>query len=412
MASFHFNRFSGETAASQWSRYLQVEAYISDVGDIVSRNMDEIRSTMHDASAEQRQAFHQLCGALDNGFNEVTRHLRDVTHGIADLRSEINGMAAMLDWRLSLMIEEQRIATALLGELAQLLRIPDSQKQRVYYIEQGLKYLKSAIREGIDSAFFTDALEEFKKAEQIERKDYFTLNRIGHIYLYSRLYMDIPLSEQYFRDSARYAYAEAIADGTATTSRLTPKGDLPQSYSKNPFDAATAEAYLYAGRACYLQRKLPQAVANARNAYQLMPEFLEAGFEQAKYLAASDRDDEAATVLLTVMVQDRSFVVKMWLDSDLGSKERILKLVGEVRAKAISLVKRELSRSRDNIIALGGGVGALFDELERQLSTTSAMTVLDVLKVLDVLTVGGANDFDKALAALQELHMITVRNKE
>ena len=179
MSTFHFNSSSGENINSQWTRHLQAQSYIADIGEIVSQNKKDMQATFQSASAEQRQALQQVCGTLDDGFREVSQHLQKINCNISELRGEISAMAAMLDWKLSLMIEEQRLTNELLGQVVQLLRIPDSQKQRAYHIEQGMKYLKNALREGIDSTFYADALEGFKAAERIERKDYITLNRIG-----------------------------------------------------------------------------------------------------------------------------------------------------------------------------------------------------------------------------------------
>lgn len=410
MATFHYNAFSGESAASQWSRYLQTQSYVSDIGEIVAQNRRDLQATIQVASADQRQAFQQVCGTLEDGFREVSQHLQEVNCNISELRGEISAMASMLDWKLSLMIEEQRLTNQLLGQVVQLLRIPDSQKQRAYYIEQGLKYLKNALREGIDSTFFADALEGFRAAEQIERKDYITLNRIGQIHLYSRQHMNIAIAEDYFLKSAREALAEATAAGAplyvarakqllavgdkiaaiklvreATSMGLSEAKDFVESglmHSASPHEAAAAEAYLYAGRACYLQQKLPQATGHAANAYRLAPEFLEAAFEQAKYLAANNQDDEAAAVLQVVIAKDRYFAVKTLTDADLGSKQTVLKLLGKFHAKAISRATQEFGRCRD-IITIGSGARAVFDEVERHLSINS---FLAAMKALDMLT--------------------------
>ncbi|MFA5911365.1 MAG: hypothetical protein WC815_21525 [Vicinamibacterales bacterium] len=382
MATFHYNRFSGESANSQWSRYLQTQSYISEIGEIVSQNRKDLQATLNAASAEQKQAFQQVCGTLNDGFREVSQHLQDINCNISELRGEISDMAAMLDWKLSLMIEEQRLTNQLLGHVVRLLRIPDSQKQRAYHIEQGLKYLKNAIREGINSTFYADALEGFREAERIERKDYITLNRIGQIHLYSRQHMDIPLAEEYFLKSAREAFAEENAGGTPTATHLVPKGDQPLIYSDSPFKAATAEAYVYAARACYLQQKLPQAATHAGNAYRLVPEFLEAGFEQAKYLAANGQDDEAVAVLRAVIGKDRYFAVKTLTDADLAGRKPVLELLGDFHAKAISQATREFRGCAD-IITNGSEGRPVFMEAEHHLSQNS---FLSAMKALDVLT--------------------------
>jgi len=58
MATFHYNRFSGESVNSQWSRYLQNQSYISDIGEIVSQNRKDLQATLNAASAEQKKSVY------------------------------------------------------------------------------------------------------------------------------------------------------------------------------------------------------------------------------------------------------------------------------------------------------------------------------------------------------------------
>ena len=287
----------------------------------------------------------------------------------------------MLDWNLSLMIEQQRLTNQLLGHIAKLLRIPDSQKQRVYHIEQGLKYFKNASLEGIDSTFYTDAMEGFREAEHIEHKDYITLNYIGQIHLYSQQYMDFPLAQQYFMKSAREAFAEANVGGTITSSSFRPGSHQLLIYDESPYKAATAEAYLYAGRACYLQQKLPEAIEYAAKAYDMVPAFVEAGFEQAKYLAAIGQEDEAAKILETVINKDRYYSTKTLLDADLLSKKPVLKLLETIQTKAVSKAKQKYDQCF-HMMTIGSKARNIVEEIKSHLAKNS---FLSAMKALDLL---------------------------
>jgi hypothetical protein len=330
MASFYINRHSNESVNSQWIRYLQTNAYIRDIESIVIQNRNELQSTIQNTSSEQIRAIHQVCGALNEGFAEVSSHLKNINSNISELRGEISEMASMLDWKLTMLIEEQRVTNELLSQITKMLRIPDSQKQRVYHIEQGLKYLKSALSEGIDSSYFLDSFDNFKQAEKIEKNDYFTLNRIGLIYLYSKQFLNISLAEEYFLKSAREAFVEAFVGGTSTSNNLIPTGSQSTIYSENPFKVATAEAYIYAGRACYLQHKFIEAITFAGKAFNLVPGFIEAGFEQAKYLAANNQEIESVQILEKILEKDPYFSIKILQDPDLISKKLVLDFIENI----------------------------------------------------------------------------------
>ncbi len=382
MASFYIDRHSSESVNSQWIKHLQTNAYIRDIDSIVSQNRNELQTTIQNASAEQTKAIQQVCGSLNDGFAEVSSHLKNINSNISELRGEISEMAAMLDWRLSMLIEEQRLTNQLLGHIAQILRIPDSQKQRVYYIEQGLKYLKNAYLEGINSPFFIDAMEGFIEAEKIEKKDYITLNRIGQIYLYSQKYLNIPLAQEYFLKSAREAMVEANAGGTTVSNHFTPSGNQPLIYSQNPFTAAQAEAYLYASRTCYLQQKYSEAIELAGKAYQLIPEFVEAGFEQAKYLAANNQENEAAQVLETVINKDRLFSIKTLNDKDLASKPQILKLLERLQQSVISIANKELQECTNSMCS-NSKASSILNEIQNNISKNSFLAGMKALDLLN-----------------------------
>src|SRR5437016_5125349 len=115
MSTFYFNRHSTENINSQWIRHLQTQSYVEDIGGIVSQNREDLQSTLQNASAEQREAMQKVCGTLDAVFTEVGRYLQEIDCSVSELRGEISAIASMLDWKLSLLIEEQRLTNQLLG---------------------------------------------------------------------------------------------------------------------------------------------------------------------------------------------------------------------------------------------------------------------------------------------------------
>jgi len=382
MATFYYDRESNEDVKSQWSRYLKTEAKNGSTKGIVEKTKSDLQIIFSLRSSSQIKAGNYVLGSLDGGLGEVNRRLEDINFNISELRGEINAMASMLDWKLSLMIEEQRLTNQLLANISELLRIPDSQKQRVYHIEQGLKYLKNAVIENIDSPFYIDALENFKEAEKIERKDYITLNKIGLIYLYSEKHFNFAASEEYFLKSAREAFAEHNAGGTTTSNYLKASGNDQSIYSRSPYKIATAEAYLYAGRACYLQKKFSEAADFAGKAFVLVPEFTEAGFEQAKYYAADDHEIEAAKTLENVINKDRYFWIKTLTDEDLASKQTILELLEKFRRRTTEEAALGLEQCR-KLASPQSNAKGIIDEVEELVKTNgflSGMKALDILK--------------------------------
>lgn len=213
MAFFYYNQYSGESYDSQWKRYLQEGAYFNDINisleTLADQQLKGINKAIQGASKDQVSAIQEsteaICGTLDSGFELLSDTLHEISYGIDDLSNEVNKLASMLDWNLSLIIEQQRITNLLLGNIAVLLRIPDIQKERQYYIEQGIKFLKKAM---FDNDFYEHALNNLLKAKEIEETDFFVLHRIGLIYLYSPKHLDLKEAEKYFKEAAKFAIAE------------------------------------------------------------------------------------------------------------------------------------------------------------------------------------------------------------
>lgn len=353
MATFYYNPYSGESRSAQWLHHIQTQAYVGDIGEVVAssasgqtrllssivdRQTKAIAAQIQGASRSQIESFQAgteaICGKLTSGFSLMSDHLHDISYDIKDLHSEVSAMAAMLDWKLSLLVEQQRLSNLLMGNIAQLLRIPDIQKERQYYIEQGVKFLKNAT---LDQAFYEDALRNLRKAVSIEPTDFFALHRLGLVHMYSTEHLDLEVAEDYFRRAAKYAMAEAGVGGSAIQAALVGdvgKNLLDQLPTAKTLTLQAAESYLFAARACYIQGNLSGAADLAGKGFCLAPALLEAGFTQAKALAALNRDSEAITVLEAVIRTDRFYSLKVLSDLDLCPRHSTQDLLQRLRIEA------------------------------------------------------------------------------
>ena len=405
MATFYFNHDSGESSESQWTRHIQNKAYVEDVTKsvsnstgkqtrdfsvIVSRQTKEINDTIQSASREQVAAIQQstnaVCGTLDAGFDLLSNDLQDISYSIGAIRSELNAMASMLDWRLSLLIEQQRITNLLLGNIAILLRIPDIQKERQYHIEQGLKFLKNAI---FDSDFYEDSLSNLIKAEQIEPTDFFALHRIGLIYMYSPKHLGLIKAEEYFKKAAKYAIAESNAGAIVTNNFLADdvnRDFLEQTPTSDAIKLQAAESYLFAGRSCYIQGKLIEAADLASKGFNLVPQLVEAGFMQAKALSANNNETEAAIVLEKVINTDRFYSLKTLSDLDLCPKPSIQTLLKKLQKEATEEATKILMDCRHHMIS-GSNATDYIEKIERLANKNTYLTSKKAIDLLNKIRV-------------------------
>ena len=392
MSTFYYNNFSNKNRESQWIEHLQNQSYIEDVNKsfkdstkkqtqdfsgFISQQTKEFNNSIREASREQvlaiQESTNAVCGTLNAGFDLLSDNLQDISYSIDELRSEVSAMSSMLNWKLSLLIEHQRITNLLLGNIAVLLRIPDIQKERQYHIEQGIKFLKNAI---FDSDFYEDSLNNLLKAEKIEPADFFALHRIGLIYLYSQKHLELSKAEEYFKKAAKYAVAESNVGATITTNYLS--GDLnknlaEQKPSIDSIKLQAAEAYMFAGRSCYIQGKLNEAAEYARKGFSLVPQLVEAGFTQAKALAANNDETQAALVLEKVINTDRFYSLKTLSDLDLCPKPSIRSLLKKLQKEATDKAIGTLQYCKKQII-VGSNATEYLNKVERLINKNTYLT--------------------------------------
>ena len=414
MASFYYNLNSKENILSQWYNYIQNNEYVSDITKSVGQQTKEISGTISNQTkditsllSQQKLAFNNtiqqatseqihaikastnaVCGSIDIGFNLISDHLNEISFGFGEMRSEINTMSSMLDWKLTLLVEQQRITNLLLGNLAKLLRIPDIQKERQYHIEQGIKFLKNAI---YDNDFYIDSFTNLNKAEQIEPTDFFVLHKIGLIYMYSIHHLNIPKAEEYFKKSAKYAIAETNTGAIKSKNYLNEEQDDP--YSAKNIKIQAAEAYLFAGRCCYIQGKFDEAAKLAGTAFNLVPQMLEAGYTQAKSLSANNNESQAATVLEQVIREDRFYSLKIISDLDLSPKKPILQILKKLHNEAFIEAIEQMSFCQFRIQSNSQG-NNLLKRIEQLLENNNYLASKQAIDLLNKKFLYSLDTFD------------------
>ena len=393
MATFSFNPFSGESHLSQWNNHLRQQAHFSDITSAIKTQTNayrtEIRKARQDVTASLdattkaqaaaiSEASDVIVGSLEGGFSDVSEGLSGLSDGISDVQTSINDVGRMLDWRLTLMIDQQRISNLLIGNVALLLRIPDVQKERQYHIEQGFKHYKNA---AIDADLYQDALENLLEAEKREKADYVVLHRIGMLYLYAPTLLDLPKAEDYFKRAAKYAVVESDPAAMRVFNVLA--GDVSKTLADQSMDHdmvknVASDSFFQAGIACYAQEKYSLAAELARKAFDLTPAMLEARFVQAKAIAAGGNEDGAAEVLETLIGAEPFYSVKTATDMELAPKACIKEMLARLRDDAIRRAKERVAKCKAEMIP-SSKAKSLIAEFEAMLQRNS---YLDAIKTL------------------------------
>jgi hypothetical protein len=304
---------------------------------------DTVGSYISEASQEQIGAINSL--ADDIGF--LNYDLNRGFEGISSLLETTNETLLFINENLEMQLEVQRVGNVLLENIAKLLRVPDSEKQRQHHIELGCKFYTNTVK---DDDLFNDSLNEFLSAEKLMPQDYFVLHRIGMIYLFSKKNINIQLALEYFIRAAKYASVESDTDAARLANILT-----QNSYSHDEDDAEdlyentsiytdaeligqlAAESYEKAALACYILGDFEQAVIYAQKAKNLNP-VPKYGFKLSKYLARAGKSELAVTELNEAIEKLPKLFIGTYNDLDLLNESRILKLLKNKKAEKTNII--------------------------------------------------------------------------
>jgi alpha-tubulin suppressor-like RCC1 family protein len=302
--------------------------------------------------------------SLQEGFADVANGLEAVTEQQVRTNSLLEG----INQRMEMLIEEQRISNVLQENIAELLRIPDSQKQRQFHIEMGLKFFKNASK---DADLYQDSLKDLLAAEALLPADYFVLRQIGMLYLYAAPLVNLEKAANYLTRAGKYASVESHPDAVRlcnVVSKSVKTAFSSQSApSSNEIGAFAAETYRHGAAAHYALGNLGEAVRLIEKSARLDGCSYAIRFFKAKYLAAAGNEPEALSTLRTLPSDEATMeavaadldlakeVASIWLPEAAAARQKAeAEAKSEEEAKAKARAEKEASAKAEakRIVAL------------------------------------------------------------
>jgi ribosomal protein L7/L12 len=179
-----------------------VGKYINQASKEQVQAINQLGHTIGRGMKEQVQAINQLGITIERGMDILNEQMDFLSSQMTD----INKTLVFINRNMDIQIEQQKLSNLLLQNITELLRVPDSEKERQHSIELGIKFFVNASKDG---DLYADALEELLKAESLMKQDYFVLHRIGCIYLFVEKFLNPEKAFQYFVNAAKYASIES-----------------------------------------------------------------------------------------------------------------------------------------------------------------------------------------------------------
>ena len=295
------------------------DSYLNYVKDtkLVKYGADTVGKYINQASKEQVQVINQLGKAIGRGMNVLSNQM-----------SDINENLMFLNRTLDIQIEQQKLSNLLLQNIVELLRIPDSEKERQHSIELGIKFFVNASK---DEDLFIDALEELHKAESLMKQDYFVLHRIGCIYLYVEKCINPEKALEYFLRAGKYASVESDSSAVRLANVLTKKFNTVNSdlnNSEKQIGLLASDSYEKAAFAAYVLGRFSDAVSYQAKVLKFN-NTAQIRFGLAKYLVRSGEINEGVKSLSKCIDEDPIYAVATFKEIDLINEPQILILISE-----------------------------------------------------------------------------------
>lgn len=253
---------------------------------------------------------------IDSGIDTANVYLSNIDAGVESVNNNLRVLGNLVGQGLSILNNQLSKSNLLLKDILRELKIPETQRERRYHIEEGTKYLTLAFQTG-DNAYFNDAFDEFNKALTFERKDWYSWFNIGLIHLRSVSHVDTEMAIAAFKETMHYGMAEAI-------------------YSKNKnLEYKLDEAHLYMAEAYYLKQDFKNAVSETDVCLYRKDK---ANFMKVKYLSAikdSINKKEAAKILSALIDKNPYVSLEVLKDNDIIENEYVISLLEEYQKNAL-----------------------------------------------------------------------------
>jgi hypothetical protein len=251
---------------------------------------------------------------IRSGVNTANTHLSNINAGIQNVNNNLIVLGKLVGQGFSVLHNQLSQSNKQLGQILQELKIPETQRERRYHIEEGTKYLIFALQNG-DALYFDDAFEEFNTALTFEKKDWFSWFNIGLIHLRSKEHINLQKAIDAFKRMVHYGRAEI-------------------AYTKNEnLEYKIDEAHLYMAEAYYLQQEFKNAVLETEQCLHTKDK---ADFMKVKYLSATNekQDKQLATEILSKLINQNPYITLQILeDDDILKNEQVLSLLEKIRVE-------------------------------------------------------------------------------
>ena len=341
---------------------------IEKVGSVITNSLENGFAAMNygftnlSNKAEIANAFLSDINKGIELSNRYSKQLIDATEQINVGVAEVNGQLARVNNNLisinrsiyngfSVMSSKLSVMNSKLDSILDELMIPESQRERRYHIQEGLKFLAQATKDN-DDLYFEDALDEFTRALNVESKDPLSHYYSGYIYLYSKNHIDLDKATDHLR---RYIHYAKVA---SSDNSLWNEGcyNLSLCY--------------------YMQGKLPDAIQTISKRTCDSEKLL---LQHAKYLSlGNDSEKQQAMQKVSEILSKSPYAIMLLMqDKDILMNPFLERHIEKLRDEKYKETTKEYERRKQKGVEV-----SQYDKLLKQNTYLAAVEAKSIIKTL------------------------------
>lgn len=340
--------------------------------DTMHSELESTRKTIGKQTLDIIASNEAIEDAIDNGFEMVNNSLHNIGNSIESFHS---------DFRIGIgeLIQQQRITNLLLENVSELLKIPDSEKERYNYLENGLKHYKNGLfKDSLNNLLYVEKI----RTEKIGNEDnYFVLYNIGLIYLLQYDLFNAEVALKYFEQAAKYAEVET-KESSAKLLRIL-EGKTTQDFDSGNVKKLASESYFYAAFASYLLGDFTKSINHCNKAIEINPLFAEAVFLKSKSLSANNNIELALKNLDNLLRRLPNYSIKVSCDGDLYPKKEVKDFLINLRDEFLQKTAELLNTFTNKLSMINDKYDNFStDELKRKYILSMNTELFEILNLL------------------------------
>jgi tetratricopeptide (TPR) repeat protein len=309
-------------AGQMHNNTLFLEKSFTRMGDGIIKNIIE-QNTM-------------LSNVIENGFDTIGSQINELSDVIIN---SFNKIGSLIDNRLLELIRSIDVSNQKLDLIILAGKVPDFQKERIYYIEQGFKYLKNSV---IDRKRMSDCIEYFEKAIQLEKRDYLINYQLGSIYLYYNEYFDIKKAIYHLELAADYADDEVYEFSSKSLNPF-------QGTSFININKLTYDSYYNLAFCHYLNKDLKQAEESINSALKFIPKNLsdlEIKYFLSEILILQNKDEKAVNILGEIFNKNHLYIIYTASNPNLSLNKNVINLINRFTKNYKSAAEEDIQKCK------------------------------------------------------------------